>query len=432
MRILLIHTQYLPAINPNVFRWSAIAMYWVQQGHDVHVMCTRRSGTKHDMVLNGVHVHRVGHASLLDMIYNIINARKRRGEVGGETLAKKGKWRQILEKMMDISWRNIYWPDGSCVWYIAGKKKAFSLHKQYHYDAIISITQPFTPHLIAAALKKRFPAIRWVMDIEDPFSFVNEIFINNRKLYKQYNYQKEGQLFTLADKVSVTVEAARQRYLQYFPQLSNKIVVTPPLYTTPEVVNEFIKEPGYIHLGYFGAFYNPIRTPDALLALLHQISQNSSDIPLILHFFGEIPPVFQPIFQHYQTILPNLRLHGLVTRAHAAAAMEAMDFLVNVGNTTDYHLPSKCVDYIMSAKPIIHLSYCKNDPFTDFLADYPLILTLDITSAVNNYMIQEMITFIKVYHGKRVEQAYVEKLIQPYTLEVIAGQYFNLLQTSVE
>ncbi len=432
MQILIVHTQYHPAINPNVFRWSAIAEYWTQQGQEVHVLCTHRSGTPKETVINDVRVHRVGHASLLDMLYNLLGMTKRRGELGGERYVNKGRWRGIIERMMDITWRNIYWPDGSCVWYFSGRKRALMLQKQYNYDAIISISQPFTAHLIAAAIKKQFPLIRWVMDIEDPFSFVKEIFVNNHYVYQRFNYKKEEQLFSLSDAISVTVERTRQRYLQYFPQFINKIKVTPPLYVIPAVGSAFKKEPNAIHLAYFGAFYNPIRTPDVLLKLFHQIHHKAPHIKLILHFFGEIPPVFQNIFKHYQNLLPSLRLHGLVPRAQAAAAMKSIDFLVNVGNTTDYHLPSKCVDYIMSGKPIINLSFCKNDPFTDFMTKYPLLLTLDVMKDAYEAMADKILDFITANKDKQVAQVYLDELIQPYKIDTIANQYFKLLQNTAE
>jgi len=38
-KILIICHDYLPLETPNSFRWSSIAEYWVQQGHDVYVVC---------------------------------------------------------------------------------------------------------------------------------------------------------------------------------------------------------------------------------------------------------------------------------------------------------------------------------------------------------------------------------------------------------
>jgi len=434
MRILLLPMHYHPVINPNVFRWSAIAEHWVQQGHEVHVLCARFGKEPDESSINGVKVHRIGHASLLDVAYNLLNTQQRRGAAGGEKPGKKSSARQLIEKIINITWRKIYWPDGSCVWYFAGKKKALQLQQQFDFEAIVSISPPYTPHLVAAAVKRRFPKVRWLMDIEDPFSFSEAVFINNRTLYQQYNYKKEGQLLTLADAVSVTVQKARELYIKYFSNIINKIKVVPPLYSLASFEETFSKDVNVIHVGYFGAFYDPIRTPDYLLELFYQLQEEYPDFnkKLILHFFGEITPVFQSIFEYYTSLLPNVKIHGLVTRERAAAAMNTMDFLINIGNTTDYHLPSKCVDYLMSGKPIINLSYCKNDPFTDFMKNYPFILHLDVSGGLHPTMLNEFINFINKYNGREVASKDLEAMIQPYTIDVIGKQYFNLLQNIAE
>lgn len=158
MRILLLLVQYYPVRNPNVYRWSAIAEYWVGQGHEVHVLCTKRAGEPNEDIKNNILVnilvHRVGHATLLDWAYNLLGAKKRRGEVHSNTPKKLGLLRQMLEKIVDLTWRNFYWPDGSCLWYFPGKKRVLQLQKEYNYDAIISVSLPFTANLIAMAVKK--------------------------------------------------------------------------------------------------------------------------------------------------------------------------------------------------------------------------------------------------------------------------------------
>ncbi len=424
MRILIITIQYYPALNPNVFRWAAIAEHWTQQGHEVHILCARRRGVANESEINKVHVHRAGQASLLDMMYNLLNARQRRGELSVNKPVNKSKIRLWVEKLVDFTWRMIYWPDGSCVWYFAAKKRAVKLQQIFDFEAVTSVTQPFTPHLVAAALKRRFPQIQWLMDIEDPFAFSEAIFINNRRLYQHFNYKQEGRLLAQADAVSVTVDTAIQRYKQHFPLVINKIAAIPPMYSLPKTAEKFTVTPDKIHIGYFGAFYHPIRTPDILLELFQKLNNPN----LVLHFFGEIAPVFQPVFTKYAAVLPNLQLHGLVTRAQVAAAMEAMHVLVNVGNTTDYHLPSKCVDYMMSGKPIINLSYSSPDPFSDFMQPYPMVLHVDVRAGLNDSHVEKIHAFIVQNQDEKIAQAPLEALIKPYTVARIADQYWHLLQ----
>lgn len=435
MRILLLLVQYYPVRNPNVYRWSAIAEYWAQQGHEVHVLCTRRAGEPNEDVKNGIPVHRAGHATLLDWAYNLLGAKKRRGEIHATTLAKPGFLRRTLEKIVDLTWRNFYWPDGSCLWYFPGKKRALQLQKQYSFDAIISVSLPFTANLIASAIKKKYPDIHWLMDIEDPFAISEEFWVNNFKLYRKKNFRAERNALSLADSVSVTVSAAQRIYERVFPDidLKQKIRVTPPVINTDMLVQtaDFeIFTKGKIHIAYFGTFYETVRMPDAFLAIIAQLFQQFPDqqARLQIHFFGEIPAKAWVVFENDPSLRKNLQFHGLVTRETVAAAMQQTDFLLNIGNTTNYHLPSKSAEYLRSGKPIINICQNEEDTFAEFMCDYTLICNLSSQVSPHENA-RQLHLFLDENIGKSVPPEKITQMAQPYTLESIADAYFFLLSS---
>jgi len=432
MRIITV--QYYPSLNPNVYRWSAIAEKWAQQGHDIHLLCTRHSAAEEEEVRNGVHIHRAGHATLLDWAYNLMNIRERRGEVQSSN-SKKSWSRQVLEKLVDWTWRTFYWPDGSCIWYMPAKRRALLLHKKHQFDAIISVSLPFTANLIAAALKKRFPTVQWLLDIEDPFSFSMEFWVNNVWLYKQLNFRAEARLLQLADNISVTVPSAKAYYQNYFPtlHLNNKIRVIPPLLNTDVKIEDqsITFSNDELHIAYFGTFYERVRTPDALLQILAFFLQQFPNYKGILkiHLFGAIPAKALSVFERYATLKNNLVFHGLVSRATVIAVMQQVDFLLNIGNTTAYHLPSKSAEYLQSGKPILNICQHPTDTFKDFMKDYPLILNIEMHDDYSlTQLANELDNFIRENKGKTVSEIVIEKLIAPYTLEKIAASYLQLLR----
>ncbi len=382
MRLLVLNIQHYPAMSPNVFRWAAIAEHWAGQGHEVHVLCSRHSERPAEERIAGVQVHRAGQATLLDWAYNLARRSKRRSEPGGGSGAT-GLFRHTLEKIMDLSWRKLYWPDGSCLWYRPARRKAEALHSATPFDAIISVGTPFTVHWVALAVKVRFPTVRWLMDIEDPFCFAEEFPINNFALYRRRNYRAENRAFRLADRIVLTNPAALSRYASIFPREAGKLSVVPPLYALPPpVVNVDLppRQEGEIRMGYFGTFYHKIRTPARFLALLEEVFLQSPDLRarLQVHFFGALEPEFVEMFRRYTALAPNLVLHGMVTREATAACMQAMDVLLHIGNTTDYHLPSKSADYLCSGKPVVNIAACEHDSFHYFAGNYPRLLHLYI------------------------------------------------------
>ncbi len=380
MRILVLTIQYLPSISPNVFRWQAIAEYWVKQGHEVHLLCAQHSARPREESIHGVHIHRVGHATLMDWAYNFWNAQNRRHEPGAG-VHRVSLWRWWLEKLLDFTWRAFYWPDGSCLWYRPARHKAEKLIQQKSFDVLISVGTPFTTHWAAYYCKKRCPHLHWLMDVQDPFSIAREFPSNNFTLYNWLNQWAEKRTFAQANTIVLTNLGAFQRYDAAFPGFRHKMRLIPPLWALPKAAAGFtLPRPSksVIHLGYFGSFYSRIRTPEPFLHLLEALLQDEpawSQL-LVANFWGALEPEFLRMFTQYPALKPMLALHGLVSREETTAAMQSVDILLHIGNTTDYHLPSKSVDYLFSRKPIIHIATTPRDSFLAFAGKRQGLLTL--------------------------------------------------------
>ncbi|HMQ49916.1 MAG TPA: glycosyltransferase [Saprospiraceae bacterium] len=428
-RILIVTATWKPAQNPNVYRWATIAEQWRSMGHEVHVLCTRRKGQALHSEVDGVSVHRAGFNSLLDWLYDLTGKEKRRGEAGGMGDTSAGHlWRRMLEKIVDYTWRCFYWPDGRCLWYWPGRRRLKTLHQQHGFDRIYSVGIPFTAHLIALSGKKKEAALLWHMDIEDPFSVSNEGFINNRFLYAGLNRRAEAKALRMADSVSVTVEAARKKYALQFPESADKFSVIPPLFNLkwPDITPAKKHTEAVIQLAYFGAFYHHIRTPDAFLDLLDKLLAKYPTLPIAVHFYGEIGHPFAATFAQYTALKPYLHFHGLVSLEAVAQAMQEVDILVNISNKTTYHLPSKCVDYLMCRKPIINICYQEADAFKAFFQDYPLILHLVFPEdKASEEQIEAIAAFIKSSKGQLVDEILVRQQIEPHLPQAIASAYLS-------
>lgn len=383
-RLLIITAWYFPFIHPRAHRWTVLAEQWAAQGFEVHVVCARQGGCSQQDMVNGVQVHRVGFDSLKEVIYHRTRSPNARGRVGAG-VQRPTVPMQIAGWLYRTFWKNIFFPDDACLWYFPARKKVLGLLNSQIFDGIISVSLPFTGHLVGLAAKRQFPALRWVADIGDPFTIQAEP-LNNALLYGRLSCRLERKILENADGVVVTNPAAAAAYRAKFGVGDGTITVIPPL------LHPAMDEPGSevseekadftpsdqtaLHIGYFGAFYAPVRTPDAFLDLLEHTFSRYPEwrSRLKVHFFGDVFPEFWEKL----TRQPAIRLYGLRSRQEVRAAMKHMDILLNIGNVTDFQLPSKSAEYLASGKPVVHLSYLQNDPFVAFWGEAPGLFQIKV------------------------------------------------------
>jgi len=431
MRVLIISYHYAPRITARAFRWSAIGEYWTKNGNEVDVVCGWVPGLSREEVLNGVCVFRTGGS--------VIEALRKRLRVTGEgplyhktcqAVSCPKKANALLKALHDCTLRKIYWPDFAWIWYFSAKEKASGLLKKYHYDAMVTVSQPFTGHLVGLSLKGKYPDMKWTVDIGDPFCFAESVPINNYRLFKKLNYFSEKKVFEYADSISLTNCFALDRYAKIFSKCKGKLYVIPPLLSLPEKEadkRDLLLRDEKIRMVFVGTLYKALRNPGYLLKMFRNLLGTSLGRKLELHFWGEVDDCVE-FFAPYKSHLDSkLFLHGLVNRDRAFQAMKSADILVNIGNSVPYHLPSKVVEYISTGKPILNLVRSTNDSSYEFFDKLPWCLTLfDNSESIVEQDLEKLQHFLEC--PPDLAENYIESLIQPFRIESIASTYQMLLK----
>lgn len=417
------------------------------------MLCARRRDCPDESVLNGVRVHRAGFDSLKEVVYFWSGMDTGRGRVGAG-VRKPWRLERYAFRLYQTIWKNLYFPDDACLWYFPARRKLRSLLKSGSFDAVVSVSLPFTGQLLGWAAKRQAPELRWLADIGDPFS-IQPKPPNNALLYGRLSRRLERQVLENADAVVVTNAGAVQAYRERFGAVAGKLQVVPPLWrpqplpqmnggqiscgglipeqddltSQPEVFSILESMPPSpppgLGLGYFGALYAPVRTPDAFLDLLKKTHVACPELRerLTIHFFGEVFPEFYEALSR----TPGIQLHGLRSRSEAQEAMQWMDVLLHIGNTTTYQLPSKVVDYLAAGKPVVHLSYVERDPFVEFWGDVPGLLVLPVRDG--RVTETDMYRWLDFLTKKHPEMSETERLnrVRKFTVPAVAEVYERLL-----
>lgn len=427
MKILIISCSYPPSLTPRAFRWAAIAEQWAKEGHHVDVVCETAPARAASETINGVHVHRAGSKLIGRM----------RRKIGTEKVAQAPESRglretltALIKKTSKYAWRKLYWPDYACLWYWPAIGKARKLQAANDYDVMYSSSIPFTGHLVALGIKNKYPSLRWIVDIGDPFCFSDGVTVNNFALYENLNIRYEKKVLLLADAVTVTTGATRERYSEIFPFAASKLSVIPPLLSIePSAgtrVSNFLPTDNKIRLVFLGTLYRAIRSPENLLRVFSKLLEETDLAErLELHFYGEISSC-QDCFEPYGGFMGrNIFIHGLVDRKVAVQAMKDADILINIGNDTAYQLPSKVVEYLATMKPILNFAKTDQDSSTVFFRHYDgtMCIAGDITICEQDRF-QAIVNFIR--NPQKVDIRAREQQLNTFRIDQIAKTYRSL------
>lgn len=425
MRILIITHGYAPALNARAFRWTALAEHWAAAGHDVEVVTVRSSGAAGTETINGVRIHRVGmYLEKLGVAARLAGHAIEADESGAGNVSqlRRGLMR-VVKKIHDLTWKRMYWPDYAAHWIpfaVVATRKIISRSRP---TAVISVSLPFSSHL--AALIARIPhrKIPWIVDVGDPFSFATATPVNNHRLYRAANIRAEAAVLRGSSAVTVTTGATARAYETAFGH-PEKITVIPPLLSIPP---EEAGQPttGVSHpprLVYIGTLNRTIRNPDRLLAIFGAMVSGGLAGEAHLHFYGETGDCAKSFQGLPAKVSARVHVHGLVPREAAVEAMRTAAALVNIGNATTLQLPSKLVEYVASARPIINLAAGTNDSSAEFLEGISGVLNLtgDATTLEDAREIAEFL--------QRAETRLdTDDWLSAFSLDAIARQYETVI-----
>lgn len=429
MKVLILTHTYAPDAAPRAFRWTAIAEHWARTGASVQVITTGRGGGPVHEDRNGVIVHRVGEG--------FIGRMQRRTGTGGMSASRASNTaasaapsliKRTARALYDATWRHLFWPDYACLWQRPALERAKSLCGSETFDAIVTVSHPFTGHLVGRSLKRVLPGLRWIADIGDPFSLADTVASNNQRIYRGLNRRTEAAVLRECDAVSVTVSGCATVLAESFAIDPAKFHVIPPLLSLPEGPDD-ADTPGLgggdtIDMVYLGVLYPGLRAPDGLLALF--AAMHARNDRLRLHFFGDVKGC-ETAFDAYRDRLGTaIQLHGPIPRSSVRATMAAADILINLGNATTHQLPSKLVEYIAAGRPILNVARFGNDTAAMFLQDHPATLSVVVDdTAPQKDEIDRVLAFVS--HPPPIPTEKQDRLTAAFELPAIAGALARLV-----
>jgi glycosyltransferase involved in cell wall biosynthesis len=445
MKILIICNSYLPNSDPRALRWTALSEEWAKCGIEVHVITGKPVGQPGQEIRNGVHVHRLGSGIFSGLRRwstepsSIVTARDKKNQTSHPALAHtpnalSAALRKILRLIHDLTWKQVYWPDSTCLWIWPAARYAIRLGRQHAVDALVTVSHPFSGHVVGLIVQHRLPRLKWLADSGDPFAFSNESETNNFWLWKILNFWVERKLINTVGAFSVTTKETAELYKQYFPEGANKLVVIPPLiqpsFFDARAWGEDRPASCEIMLLFVGVFYKNVRSPEPLLDLFEKLLWNSEILKnnIKLYVIGPTDMVADAL-QQYPDLWDKIVLLGKMPHSKAVKVMFSADCLVNVGNSTHYQLPSKLIEYMATGKPILNVSSISNDSSSQALQNYPISYNWALNKEND---LDALCRFLETCCGQSLPVEQRESLVAPFSLASVSAQYLTALSCRSE
>ena len=423
MKILIITYDFYPDNSPVTYRWFNILKEWVKVECEIHVVCASKDNQNSESIINGIHIHRTPQ-SIISKIKR--NSNTAQDQTLNSTPIYVKKKKSILKIIHDATWKKIYFPDYAFLWQYSAYKLSKQIIEQNQIEKIISVSWPFTVHLVGYKLKKKYN-LPWLLDTIDPFSLCD--VMNNQFLYAQKNIRIEQKMFRAADKISVLTDKIKGKYISMFSAIENKIDVVPNIYVPLEKLEKVpANSNNKIIFVFVGTVTLVNRSPYNLLLFFYNLMQSKKLNKIIeLHFYGELEQC-QDIFESFDRLMPDtIFLHNFVSRLELNKILAAADVLLNVGNHSEYQEPSKIIEYIYFDKPIINVCNIQDDTSYNILKDYYKFFNVFPDEINNNAVFDKAVYFIDNVNSIEPNDKYFSNF-EKFLLPAVSEKYFAVLK----
>jgi glycosyltransferase involved in cell wall biosynthesis len=282
--------------------------------------------------------------------------------VSDQPLARFPRAQRAL-RLAELAAARLTFPGGehhSLAWVPAARRAAVALARSHSVTHVLSTFPPLAPHFVGAAVKRRFPGMRWIADFRDPLGRNPATQRRAEHWFQRFERQFVGR----ADQVIVNTDVVAESLRATYPEWAGKITHVWNGYDPDEALVPLLIPPRQArHLVHVGEIYGG-RHPGLLLAALERLSSSGrlAAIRLQVQLLGELDRDSLPeaaaldrlVAARHVVVSPAPRWGEAARRAMAEA-----DFLLIIdwaGPDGGRQVPSKLFSYVRIGRPILAIT----------------------------------------------------------------------------
>jgi glycosyltransferase involved in cell wall biosynthesis len=362
-KLLIISYYWPPAGGPGVQRWVKLSKYLSQMGYECHVVTVNESKGSFpsvDLSLEkdvdpAIRVTKTDSFEALKVFSSIF----RKEKVPYAGIPDKSRMSAVGKLALYIR-SNFFIPDARIGWNKYALKAAEEIIRKERIDFLITTSPPHSTQLVGLELKKKFPALKWIADLRDPWTDIYYYDkLSHTKNSKNKDLNLERRVLESADAIT-TVSADLQRM---FVEKSSKIAMAKitvlPNGFDEEDFSEQKPEANDVftiaHTGTINSNYNVSGFTEAF-------SQFSKKHSVALKFVGNVDPTIKQQFESKLSGIVSFKPY--VPHAEITKEMRKADvlFIAIPDNSRNKGiLTGKLFEYLASQKPILAVGPTQGD-----------------------------------------------------------------------
>lgn len=215
-KLLIISYYWPPAGGPGVQRWVKLTKYLSQLGYQCHVVTVDEAHASfpsidpslQNDVSRSVKVTKTRSFEAIKVFSSLFKKEKvpYAGIPDKDRMSFAGKLALYIRS-------NFFIPDARVGWNKYALQAATDIIRKENIDVVITTSPPHSTQLIGLELKKKFPKIKWVADLRDPWTDIYYYHkLSHTKRSKKKDLYYERTVLEKADSITVTSPITKKLY----------------------------------------------------------------------------------------------------------------------------------------------------------------------------------------------------------------------------
>ncbi len=355
-KVLIITYYFPPAGGAGVQRWLKFVKYLPQYGCEPIVLTVDGNCASYPQkdaslaadIPSGLKVVRTRTREILSA-YKKISPQKQIPYGGFANEQNPG----LFQKIARFIRGNFFLPDPRKAWNRFALPEAVSLIENENIGTVITTGPPHSTHLMGLKLKKRYPSLKWIADLRDPWTdiYYNDVLYQGR-LAKRMNLAMERKVLNSADVLVTVSEGVKRNFCSHAP-VEHKFHVIPNGYDTPDFADVPVDarrgNPRMVisYIGTLSPLYDSATFTNALKLLPAETASK-----ILIRIIGSVNADVAASFSETSVQVEYLpyQPHGQAIRYMVSS--DLLLLLLPVKNS-DGVLTGKFFEYLASRRPIL-------------------------------------------------------------------------------